>query len=352
MNSEASLRRTRLEPPDWLTQFAALLSRRPFEPPRWLWSGHAQTIASSFWKREGSKTTSWTESEVVLDDGTRVQLDCIWHDPSRPTLVAIHGLAGSSHSGYMLGFSQKASHLGWNSVLPKLYDSNPERNRAKVFHAGASQEVGEMLTWVRRRSYGPVFVVGVSMGGNILLKLLGEWGEKGSQWIDSAAAISPLLDLDLSSKLLLKPSNFLYRRYFVKRLKAVVLQRAEHWRRFVDLDDLLSVRSVHAFDQAFTVPLGGFQDVQDYYQRASALPLLKLVGVPTLLIHAKDDPVLPWEPLLGDQVCSNPALQICLTNQGGHVGFIGSQGTDDFDRFWAENRVIDFFAFRCGQREP
>ncbi len=349
--SEAQQSQSRLEPEDWPTQFADLLSQRPFEPPRWLRSGHAQTIAASFWKREDSPTTSWTESEVVLQDGTRVRLDCVWRDPSRPTLIAIHGLAGSSHSGYMLGFSQKALQQGWNTVLLELYDASPEGSRAKVFHAGVSQEVGEILAWVRRRSSGPVFVVGVSMGGNILLKLLGEWGAKGSQWVDSAAAISPLLDLGLSFEQLLKPSNVLYRRYFVKRLKAVVLQRAEHWSRFVDLDPLLSVRSVRAFDQAFTVPLGGFRDVQDYYQKASALPLLKLVRVPTLLIHAKDDPVLPWEPLLDDQVCSNPDLQICLTNQGGHVGFIGRPGTEDVDRFWAENRVIDFFRFQVRSTE-
>ncbi len=349
MKPEALLLQTRLEPVELPTQLATLFSQRPFEPPRWLRSGHAQTIAASFWKREPSQAASWSESEVRLSDGTRVQLDCVWQDPSRPTLVAIHGLAGSSHSGYMLGFSEKAFHQGWNAILLKLYDASPDGNRAKVFHAGASQEVGEILAWIRKRSLGPVLAVGISMGGNILLKLLGEWGAKGSQWVDFAAAVSPLLDLGLSAKQLLRPSNLLYRRYFVKRLKSVVLKQEAHWRRFVNVDDLLAVRSVHAFDQLFTVPLGGFQDVQEYYQKASALPLLRRIGVPTLLIHAKDDPVLPWEPLQGSQVRSNPALRICLTERGGHVGFIGSPISEDFDRFWAENRVVDFFRLQVAE---
>ncbi len=343
MKSEASLLQTQLEPDDSLTRFADLLSQRPFQPPRWLRSGHAQTIAASFWKRERFHAGSWSESEVRLSDGTRVQLDCVWQDPSYPTLVAIHGLAGSSHSGYMLGFSQKAFHQGWNAVLLKLYDTSPDENRAKVFHAGASQEVGEILAWIRKRSFGPLLAVGISMGGNILLKLLGEWGAQGSQTVDFAAAVSPLLDLDRSAKLLLKPSNLLYRRYFVKRLKSVVLRREAHWRRFVNVDDLLGVRSVHAFDELFTVPLGGFQDVQEYYRKASALPLLTRIVVPTLLIHAKDDPVIQWEPLQDRQVRLNPALRICLTDRGGHVGFIGSPISEDFDRFWSENRVVDFF---------
>ena len=350
MKPEASLLQTRLEPTDLPTQFAALLRQRPFQPPRWLRSGHTQTIAASFWKRERFQAESWSESEVRLGDGTRVQLDCIWQEPSRPTLVAIHGLAGSSLSGYMLGFSQKARNLGWNAVLLKLYDVSPDDNRAKIFHAGASQEVGGILAWIRQRSFGPLLAVGISMGGNILMKLLGEWGMKGTQWVDSAAAISPLLDLDLSAKLLMKPSNLLYRRYFVQRLKSVVLQREAHWRRFVNVDDLLAVRSVHAFDSLFTVPLGGFQDVQEYYQKASALPLMRRVGVPTLLIHAKDDPIIPWEPLQDWQVCSNPALHICLTDRGGHVGFIGKAVREDFDCFWAENRVIDFFCLQVAER--
>lgn len=326
-------------------RFSTLLHQRPFESPWWLRSGHAQTIVASFWQRTDGLAAKRTESDLRLNDGTRVRVDCIWQDPCCPTLVAIHGLAGSSRSGYMLGFARKASCQGWNTVLLRLYDAGLDGKRAKVFHAGVSHEVGQMLDWVRERSTGPLLLAGVSMGGNILLKLLGEWGERGPRWVHAAAVVSPLLDLDSSSRLLLKPSNLLYHRYFVKRLKRVVSQQAEHWERFVDMDQLIKVRSIRAFDEAFTVPLSGFKDLQDYYQRASSMPLLKRIRVPTLLLHAKDDPLIPWEPLRGEQVVSNPSLWTCLTKRGGHVGFIGTTETQDSDRFWAENRVIDFF--RC-----
>ena len=249
------------------------------------------------------------------------------------------------------GFPHKAYREGWNAVLVNLYNTNPELPKPKVFHSGSSREVGEVLQELSmNHQVQKFFLAGVSMGGNILLKLMGEWGSDSPVDVRAAGVISPLVDLTTAWKVLERPSNFLFQHHFVKNFKKRIKRDRSSLSPFVDVEALLRLKTLRQFDQLFTAPLAGFRDAFDYYERASALPYLKDVRIPTLLIHSHDDPLLPGEPLTLPETRSNPSLLIGLTRQGGHVGFLEQTlSGGDIDRFWAENRLIDFFRLAGGK---
>ncbi|MDA2935011.1 alpha/beta fold hydrolase [Acidobacteria bacterium AH-259-D05] len=244
----------------------------------------------------------------------------------------------------MQGLSHKAHREGWNTILLNLYNTNRALSRPKIFHAGSSPEVGEILQQLfLKYNLKGLYLVGVSMGGNILLKLLGEWGSAVPEYVRAAAVISPLVDLTTSWKTLERPSNFLFQHHFVTNLKKRIQPNLSLLAPFVDVEALMKVRTIREFDEIFTAPLGGFCDAVDYYEKVSALPHLKNIRIPTVLFHALDDPFLSGEPFLLPEACSNRSLGISLTRHGGHVGFVEKESQGDIDRFWAENRIIDFF---------
>lgn len=271
----------------------------------------------------------------------------IIHVPGRrassPTLIAIHGMSGSTNSGYMQAFSHKAFREGWGAVLLNLYNLNRDLPHPHPFHAGCSSSVDEILRVAcTQLSISNYFLVGVSMGGNILLKLLGEWGTQVPDSFRAAAVISPLVDLTVSWKKLDHPSNWIYRKYFISRLKQLAAKIPPQFQGLIDMGRLSQIDTIRAFDATVTAPLSGFADEMDYYRQASASPHLPSIQVPTLAIHSHSDPVLPAEPLIRPEATSNPYLVIHLTAEGGHVAFLEGVRRD-IDRSWAENRVIDFF---------
>ncbi len=322
-----------------------ILNEHPFQPPQWLRSAQLQTIFASQAKRDFF--WGWQKSEemyVDLADGSRIKAVCAWQPRPSPTLLAVHGIGGSSDSSYMLGLSHKAFHEGWNAVLLNFYNFNSRLEHPRIFHAGSSKELEEILSnLLYDDRIREVFLVGVSMGGNIVLKMLGEWGRKFLPSVRAAAVISPLVDLMVSWQRLEKPSNCLFRSHFVKNLKRLVRKHVSSLNQFVDTDGLRRVRTVRQYDEVVTAPLCGFRDAFEYYEKASALPFCKEVCVPTLVIHSRDDPLIPFEPLINSEIVSNPRVLVHLTERGGHAGFLQKRTSVDIDCRWAENRVIDFF---------
>lgn len=322
----------------------ALFAERPFDPHPLLLNGHLQTIVASQQRRK----FSWGQDDVhdldlELQDGTVVSSHLRIQDANRMTLIVVHGMAGSSQSEYMQALAYKASLEGWNSILFDLYDIRSNPSQRTIFHAGSSPKIRELVnSSADELGLKRIALVGVSMGGNMVLKLLGEWGEDRPDTLLGAAVISPLTDLTESWKMLdLRASNLFYRRYYVNRLKKLALSRFQDRREEIDLSRLESLRTIRDFDKVVTVPAGQFESVDEYYQQASSAPLLHAIRLPTLIIHSKDDPFLPWRPLTYPQVAANPNLMICLTRKGGHVGFIERKNIN-IDRSWAENRTIDF----------
>ena len=328
-------------------RFREQLLKRPFEPHRALRHPHLQTIASALGRRD----FSWgaPRSEVVILDlpgSARIRTECFFSAPGAPTLLAVHGVGGSSRSPYMQGFLHKAFRMGWNAILLNLYDLNLAGRQPVIFHSGSSRELGEVVQRVLALdSTGPLTLVAVSMGGNIVLRLLGEWGESAPTGVRGAAVISPLVDLMASWHTLDRLSNRHYRWHFVNGLKQVVREREKELAGHIDVAAIRKIRTIRQFDELFTSVLGGFQDAFDYYRQAGASPWFRGIRVPTLVIHSRRDPILPWGPLMTPDLLNNPNVLLWLPAQGGHVGFL-EQESRDVDRHWAENRVIDFARFR------
>jgi len=257
-------------------------------------------------------------------------------------------MGGSARSIYMQALSHKAYREGWNCHLLNLYNVNLELDPPHIFHAGASDGIRSAIEQIAQLpTTESILLTGFSLGGNILLKLLGSCGMGFPEKVVGAAAVSPLVDLTTSWQILEKPANTIYRRHFVKGLKNILRLKSDYLRDFVDLDSLMEIRTIREFDELFTAPLGGFTDADDYYRKASSIQCLGDIRVPTLILHSRDDPLLPWEPLSVPEANANPALLIHLTKHGGHVAFLEWK-RHDIDRSWAENRVIDLFRMAAG----
>lgn len=329
-----------------MNRFREILERKPFRPHPLVRGGHLQTILGSIWPRDFSWGWSQSHEEFLdLEDGTRIRLLVVEKEREAPTLIAIHGLGGSSDSTYMRGLSHKAWKQGWNSVLVNLYDCNLQTSPPRIFHAGSSDRLGGLVRKLSSR-YSPLFLAGISLGGNILLKLLGEWEEQARPSIGGAVAISPLLDLTISWSTLDRPANRFFRNHYLRGLRRIIRAKEACLRDHVDLQALTRVRHIRDFDELFTAPLGGFRDAMDYYVQASSAPLLGKIRVPTLLLHAEDDPMLPADPLFSPGCHDNPFLTVGITESGGHVGFV--QAEPELDRAWAEHRGIEFLAAVVG----
>lgn len=318
-------------------------SLTPFVPVRWLAHPHLQTIAAA--RRRRRFAWGWTEETVdslILPDGSSVEVHWVDAGEGTPVLILLHGMTGSARSGTVLGISHKAWRAGWSSLRVNLYDSSVRSRPPRVFHAGASEVVPAAVDWVRRwRGDAPTALAGVSMGANILLKALGEWGERAPRLVFGAAVISPLLDLSTSWARLEEPANRVYQWYYVGRLKSLILEHRHRLGAALDLESVERVRTILEFDATVTAPLGGYRDVFHYYEAAASRPWLASIRVPTLLIHSRDDPFLDWTPLAGRDVVASPWLVPWLTHAGGHAAFLEARPSG-WDRSWAENRVVEW----------
>ncbi|GAB4247072.1 MAG: alpha/beta fold hydrolase [Acidobacteriota bacterium] len=322
---------------------AYLRERRPFVPHPLMPLGDLQTVCGAMWRREFPPLHPVVLHAISLRDGGIVEAEWVRAFPGRPVLLVVHGMAGSCRSCYVQALAHKALQRGWNALLPSFYDRR-KPSRRRLLHAGSSDALQDILDEAVRLAGGaPVFLVGVSLGGNICLKCLGELGEAARSRVAAAVMISPLVDLSASWRGMEARRAWLYRRYFVSRLREAVVRERDGWSRIVDVAALEKIRTIREFDEIVTVPLGGFASVFHYYEVASAVHVLDRIAVPTLVIHALDDPILPVAPLRSEAFHGNPHLALWLTRRGGHVGFIERTPSGP-DRAWAENRAVEFFA--------
>jgi predicted alpha/beta-fold hydrolase len=313
-----------------------------FRQAWWLPGAHAQTLGARLLRSHDGKGVLRRE-RLELADGDFLDLDFADRDAAAPLVVVLHGLEGSTRSGYALELYRALGRVGLQAVGLNFRSCSGELNRLpRLYHSGETGDLAFVLGLIRRRFPGRALgAAGFSLGGNVLLKYLGESGDTG---IGAAVAISVPFDLAAGARQLESGVSRLYRRYLVGKLKRKTRAKAALLRGRVSLRGVRRARTFAEFDDAATAPLHGFANAQDYYARSSSARYLAGVRVPTLLIHAADDPFLPASAVPHAAVAANPVLAAAFTARGGHVGFVA--GPPWAPVFWAERRAAEFLAKR------
>jgi uncharacterized protein len=323
---------------------------KEFEPHPWLRNAHLMTIAATFWRRKFPRLPAGEARLFDVESGTQTQGNCHWQKNPREhaTLVLVHGLEGSNESGYILGTAEKAYVAGFNVVrLNQRNCGGTEHLTPDLYHSGRSADVRAVIEQLIARDKLPeIFAGGFSMGGNLVLKMAGEYADAAPAELRGFAAVAPSFVLAACADALEEPRNFIYERYFVRKLKARMRRKAalfpERYAARVGNGTLRAIGSVREFDEMITAPCSGFAGAEDYYARASAINVLGAIARPTLILTAKDDPFVPYATFERREVRENPNIHLLATRHGGHCAFIAREGGDE--RFWCEGRIVDFCA--------
>ena len=318
---------------------------KTFEPHPLLRNPHAQTLAATFLPRRFPRLPRSVPRDFEIEPGTRIRGECHWQPVprERPTLVLVHGLEGSSDSGYMLGLAERAFVAGWNAVrLNQRNCGGTESLTATLYNSGLSGDYRAVLAELIERDTLPrIFVAGYSMGGNLVLKMAGEFAGAAPPELRGVAGVCATVELAASADAIALPGNFIYERHFVIGLKRRMRRKALLFPGKFDLAPLARVRSVREFDDAITARYCGFRDATDYYSRSSALRVAGGIQVPTLIVTAQDDPFVPFASFSDPALANNAHVRIVAPERGGHCAFISRCAGDA--RFWAEACVMEFF---------
>ena len=331
----------------FLSRVSATFGAKPFTPHRIFRNGHAQTIAAYLWPRR-FRFDSARDQERLFEvaPGVKVLAHCRWQvDPQTcPTIIVWHGIEGSTSSNYMQATAEKGFRAGFNVIRVNLRNcGGTEHLTTTIYHGGLSADLRAVVEeLIEKDQISRMFLVGFSLGGNLVLKLAGEFGDHAPREILGVCVVSPSVDLNTSADLIMKRSNWIYHQDFVRRLKKRVRTNHKLYPENYDVSGLGQARTIKDFDDRFTARAHGFANADDYYYRSSSLRVVDQIHVPTLIIHAEDDPFIPFAPLREPAVANNHYILLIAPKQGGHVAFISAFQKDDCDRFWAENRAIEF----------
>jgi predicted alpha/beta-fold hydrolase len=309
---------------------------RPFAP--FFRNPHLLTIAGNYWRRKLDQQRFPVEPRIYdTEPGVQVRVD--YQAPEgEPVahLILVHGLEGSSEAGYARSLTQAALEAGCAAHRFNLRSCGGTEHLSgrTLYHSG---QTSDLLAVIRQLSGGvPVFLAGFSLGGNVVLKLAGELGESASGMIAGVMAISTPIDLAACVRQLDKPSNRIYARRFVSRLKERVRAKERLTPGLFDLSGLDRVQNIYEFDDRFTAQAFGFGSADNYYATQSANQFLDRIRVPTLVVQAKDDPLIPFAVYDHPAFSTNPHLRLLVTEHGGHLGFISRAKP----RFWLDQVLV------------
>jgi predicted alpha/beta-fold hydrolase len=317
-----------------------------------------QTIASFLLPRHIHLPPA-EERLVEVAPGIKVRCWCHWQgeqeqDRTKPlTLIVVHGLEGSSDSQYMLGVARNGLAAGMNVVLMNQRNCGGMDHYAPtLYNSSLSGDVAAVAENVIENDGVSQFaLIGFSMGGNLVLKLAGEWGSDGPPQFRSVAAVCPAMDLAASADALHEPANRIYEYYFLMQLFRRLRAKAKLFPGKFDVSRLRGVSTLRLFDDRITAYYCGFTGADDYYARAAAANVVDRIAVPALIIHAANDPFIRMLPETLRRVAANPNITYVETSDGGHCAFIGERNAEHngdvtADGRWAEREVVDFVAGR------
>jgi predicted alpha/beta-fold hydrolase len=324
-----------------------IISPSTYRPPPGMANGHLQTILPSLLRRV--KGVSYERERIETADGDFIDLD--WaRCGSRRLVVLCHGLEGSSQAAYIRGMARAFNRAGWDAVAYNYRGCSGEANRLlRAYHSGATDDLATVHRHLAgRHACRRMGWIGFSLGGNLVLKYLGENGRALDNEQHWAAAISVPCDLAASARRLDRPANRIYTWRFLRTLKAKALEKARRYPGRIDRPKLAAARTLRAFDDLFTAPVHGFRDAEDYWRRCSALNFLDRIQVPTLVINALNDPFLDGLCFPYAAARRNPMLFLETPRSGGHVGFPPRVWNG---LFWHEARILRF-ARQLGAAPP
>jgi hypothetical protein len=243
----------------------------------------------------------------------------------------------------MLGTAEKALVAGFNVIRLNLRSCGGTLNLTPtIYHAGLTQDLRQIIHELSETDgLKQIYLAGFSLGGNMALKLAGEYGGSPPEALRGIAAVSPSIHLASCADAIELRSNAIYHLSFITSLRKSMRRKARLFPDRYDESRLRGIWSVRQFDAVYTAPHSGFRDVEDYYERASALPFIGNISVSTLIIHAKDDPFIPFAPFESPEISANPHITFLAPDHGGHVGFVSARPEGN-DRFWAEQKIVDF----------
>jgi len=346
-----------MPPPSSLIPHPSSLDGAPYSAPWWLPGGHAQTLYAALvvprprvaYRRERWDTpdgdfidVDWVEDQVP---GSRFQVQGSKFEVQEeiPLVALFHGLEGSSRSHYALALMAAVRDAGWRGVVVNFRGCGGELNRLpRAYHSGDSAEVDWVLRRLKRGN-SLLHAVGISLGGNALLKWLGETGASAGQVVDRAAAVSAPADLAAAGNALDRGFNLVYTRHFLRSMKEKSLAKLDRFPGLFDAARIRAAYTLREFDDLVTAPLHGFRNTDDYWTRASAKPWLRRIEVPVLMINARDDPFLPSGALPAPHDVA-PSVLLEQPEHGGHVGFVSGRFPGNLD--WLPARVLEFFRAR------
>lgn len=298
-----------------------------YRAPRWLIGGNAQTIwPALFSKRFHGPVPSFRRERWATPDSDFVDVDWQGEDPSTPLLVLFHGLEGSSGSHYAQAFAHWARGHGWRFAVPHFRGCSGELNLApRAYHSGDFEEIGWMLARIRAQHAGPIAAVGISLGGNALLRWAEEAGDSAGAIATAVCAVSSPIDMAAGGHAIGTGFNRqVYTRLFLRSMKPKALRKLAQHPGLFDPDKLLAARTLYEFDGVFTAPLHGFRNTDDYWLRSSAKPHLRRIRIPTLVLNARNDPFVPARCLPQAREVGE-FVTLWQPPHGGHVGFPGGR---------------------------
>lgn len=303
-------------------------------------SGHVQTIAARFWPARINLKKYPVESRIFeTEPGVKVLTHCHFHSglEGGDTVLIVHGLEGDSHSPYVLRMGEAALEAGFNVVRLNVRNcGGTEHLSSTLYHSGLTNDLESVANQLTARA---LYIVGFSMGGNMSLKLAGEWGGQLPAHVKAVCAISPPIGLEACALKIAEKGNRVYEKRFLAQLKETLTRKKKRMTVSYSLSHFSSIRNLIDFDNAYTAPAFGYKDAFDYYAHASANGFLAKIRVPTLVIQAQDDPFIPSTLFDHPSFEKNDCLKLLLTAFGGHVAFIARHRP----RFWAQVRTVQFF---------
>jgi uncharacterized protein len=322
---------------------------RAFAAHPLLYSGHLQTLAAGLLGRQGILPAS-EQLFIAVEPGSQVRCDCSWqiNRQQAPTAVIVHGLGGSSHSPIVITMASQLWTAGMNIVRYNMRNcGGTEAYAQTLHHSGMYGDVMAVVQQLITSGFKSIVLIGFSAGGNLVLNTAGMYADAPPAEVRAVAAVSGAMDVAAAADALHEPANRLYEWNFVRELVELFKIKCRLFPEIFNMNDLQRFRSVREFDHAITAPYSGYAGADEIYAAISSSRIAQDISLPTLILHAKDDPFIHLLPATRAKLSANPNIFFCQTEQGGHCGFISRErGTR---KWWTSETVIAFISFVLGR---